>query len=156
MAMKEYTTFPRAPGLESHYQMQFSVISRTVVEGGVLTPLLRCSRRCIGWSKVPHEKVDNHYSSNSSSSRSRRWRRGSRILETPPPRNPWKIPEMIILKVFKIHHYTESLLKASQYWNSSKFSSKLKVFKILYYNGSLLKSPRYMMLKDFFKSSHTF
>ena len=29
MAMKEYSAFPKAPGLEPHHQMQFSIIPRT-------------------------------------------------------------------------------------------------------------------------------
>ena len=37
MAMKLLANFPKAPGLESHYQMQFSVISRKLVGGGGLT-----------------------------------------------------------------------------------------------------------------------
>ena len=31
MAMKEYSTFPKAPRLQPHHQMQFCVISRTLV-----------------------------------------------------------------------------------------------------------------------------
>ena len=33
IAMKEYSTFPKAPGLELDHQIQFSVISRTLVGG---------------------------------------------------------------------------------------------------------------------------
>ena len=46
MAMKEYSTFSKAPGLESHYQIQFSVLSRTLVRRS-LTPLQRCSWRFV-------------------------------------------------------------------------------------------------------------
>ena len=31
MAMKGYSTFPQAPGLVPHHQMQFRVISRTLI-----------------------------------------------------------------------------------------------------------------------------
>ena len=31
--MKGYSTFTKAPGLEPHYQMQFSVMHRTLVGG---------------------------------------------------------------------------------------------------------------------------
>ena len=34
MAMKVYSTFPKAPRLGPHYKMQFTVIHRTLVEGG--------------------------------------------------------------------------------------------------------------------------
>ena len=37
MAMKGYSTSPEGPGLEFHYQMQFNVISRTLVGEGVLS-----------------------------------------------------------------------------------------------------------------------
>ena len=40
MAMKEYSTFPKAPGLEPHYQMKFSVLPRTLIGWEVL-PLCR-------------------------------------------------------------------------------------------------------------------
>ena len=33
-AKKRYSTFPKAPGLEHYHQMQFSVISRTLVSKG--------------------------------------------------------------------------------------------------------------------------
>ena len=33
MLMKEYSTLPKPSGLESHHQMQFSVICRTLVRG---------------------------------------------------------------------------------------------------------------------------
>ena len=33
--MKGYSIFPKAPGLESHHQIQFSVISRTLVMKGL-------------------------------------------------------------------------------------------------------------------------
>ena len=33
MAMKAYSTFPNASGLELHHQMEFSVISRTLIGG---------------------------------------------------------------------------------------------------------------------------
>ena len=33
MAMKEYTKFPKALGLEPHHQIQFSVKSRTFIVG---------------------------------------------------------------------------------------------------------------------------
>ena len=36
MAMKEYSIFPKASGLEPHYQTQFSIITRTFVGEGVL------------------------------------------------------------------------------------------------------------------------
>ena len=37
MAMKRYSTFPKAPALlKAHYQMLFNVISRTLVRGRVL------------------------------------------------------------------------------------------------------------------------
>ena len=36
MPMKEYSPFSKASGLEAHYQMQFSVISKTLVGAGVL------------------------------------------------------------------------------------------------------------------------
>ena len=32
MAIKRYSTFPKVPGLESHHQMHFSVISRILIE----------------------------------------------------------------------------------------------------------------------------
>ena len=31
MTMKGYLTFPKAPGVEPHHQMQFSVISMTLI-----------------------------------------------------------------------------------------------------------------------------
>ena len=34
MAVKGYSTFPKAPGLESHHQMKFSVRFRTLVKWG--------------------------------------------------------------------------------------------------------------------------
>ena len=40
MAIKEYSTFSKAPGLEPHHQMQFSVTFRILVAGTVL-PLCR-------------------------------------------------------------------------------------------------------------------
>ena len=43
MAMKGYTTFPKAPRLEPHHQMQFNVISKTLLRKR-LTPLQRCSQ----------------------------------------------------------------------------------------------------------------
>ena len=36
MPMKEYYTFPKAPGLEFHHQIQFSVLSSILVGEGVL------------------------------------------------------------------------------------------------------------------------
>ena len=41
IAIKGFLTFPKTPGLKSHHQMQFSVISRTHIGGGGLTPLQR-------------------------------------------------------------------------------------------------------------------
>ena len=42
MAIKVYSTFPKAPALlEPHHPIFFSVISRTLIEGGVLPPLQR-------------------------------------------------------------------------------------------------------------------
>ena len=38
---KGYTTFPKFPRLEPHYQMRFSIISRTLVGEVGLTPLQR-------------------------------------------------------------------------------------------------------------------
>ena len=40
MTVKEYFTFSKAPGLESHHQMQFNVIPRTLTDegGAVLLP----------------------------------------------------------------------------------------------------------------------
>ena len=46
MAMKGYSIFPKVPGLEPCYQIQFGVISRTHVGGGGLASQLGCSR-CI-------------------------------------------------------------------------------------------------------------
>ena len=40
MAMKGYFTLPRSPEMESHYQMQLSVIPRTPFSDGGLTSLL--------------------------------------------------------------------------------------------------------------------
>ena len=36
MATKRYSTFPKAPGLEPRHQMQFSVVSKTLIEREVL------------------------------------------------------------------------------------------------------------------------
>ena len=42
--MKGDSTFLRAPGLVPHHQMQFSIISRTLIECVEdLTPLQKCS-----------------------------------------------------------------------------------------------------------------
>ena len=46
MAMKGYTAFPKAPASLNFIIRLFSAISRTMVAGGVLTPLQKCSR-CI-------------------------------------------------------------------------------------------------------------
>ena len=46
MAMKAYSTFPKALELESHYQMQFIFISSEHVEAGVL-PSLQWRSWCI-------------------------------------------------------------------------------------------------------------
>ena len=45
--IKMYSTFSKALRLEPHRQMQFSFIPRTLVEGGYLTPLQRCSRHIV-------------------------------------------------------------------------------------------------------------
>ena len=47
MAMKGYSIFPKAPRLKLHHVIQFSVLSKTLVEVGGLTPLQRCSRRIL-------------------------------------------------------------------------------------------------------------
>ena len=38
VAMKEYSTFPKAPGLGPHHQMQFNFIPKTLTERGVVSP----------------------------------------------------------------------------------------------------------------------
>ena len=43
MAMKRNSIFPKAPRLEPHHQMQFSVITRTLVVGRGHASLQKCS-----------------------------------------------------------------------------------------------------------------
>ena len=51
MAMKEYSTFPKAPQLKPYYQMSFSIISRIFIGEG-LTPLQRWSLRILQSKKT--------------------------------------------------------------------------------------------------------
>ena len=59
MAMKNYSTFDRAPGLERHHQMHFNVISRTLVGfigvftlGSARSGMHASDRMCSGYGCV--------------------------------------------------------------------------------------------------------
>ena len=57
MAMKEYSKFPKAPGLEPHHQMQFSFIPRTLTDvcvGGIAS-LKRYRRRILQPQPAQHQ-----------------------------------------------------------------------------------------------------
>ena len=44
IAMKKYTTFLKVARLEPYSEMQFSVITKTLVERRGLTPMQKCTR----------------------------------------------------------------------------------------------------------------
>ena len=48
MATKGYSTFPKAPGLKPHHQMQFSVIPRTIINHSWLIYILCLYRAVVG------------------------------------------------------------------------------------------------------------
>ena len=56
MAMKEYSTFPKASGVEPHHQVQFSVICKTLIDGGVL-PLCKDA---VGGFAVPPDRTNSY------------------------------------------------------------------------------------------------
>ena len=63
MAIKVYSAFLKALGLEPYYQMQFSFLSWIHIEGAGLIPLQRCSQ-CIspsrlGWHQRETESKEN-------------------------------------------------------------------------------------------------